>query len=185
MATQTLLRPQQFPAIDDAVVRRLHRRLVVEIKRICPSSLVNHREDIVQAALIRVVRLSDEDGARVFSLPYLRKVAMSAMIDELRRHRRRCEDVLDGESLTALPHGLHDPENHAIARQVALAIQQSLARLGDARRLAARMHLEGHSVPEAARNLGWSNKRVANLTFRGLRDLRRTLTAQGYAGSAT
>ena len=129
--------------------------------------------------------MSDEEGLRVFTLPYLRKVAISVTVDELRRHRRRCEETLDSETLTAFRQERPGPEDHAIAQQVGRAIREGLALLGNARRAAVSLHLEGHSVPEAARSLGWSNKRVANLTYRGLRDLRRQLTAQGYAGSAT
>ena len=47
------------------------------------------------------------------------------------------------------------------------------------RRLAVTLHLQGHSVPEAARLLDWAVKRTENLVYRGLADLRECLTAKG------
>ena len=42
------------------------------------------------------------------------------------------------------------------------------------------LHLQGHSVPDAARLLGWPAKRTENLVYRGLADLRRCLIAKGH-----
>jgi RNA polymerase sigma-70 factor (ECF subfamily) len=50
---------------------------------------------------------------------------------------------------------------------------------GDRRR-AVMLYLQGHSVPEAARLLGWTAKRTENLVYRGLADLRHCLRAKGH-----
>ncbi len=170
-----------FPSIDEDVVDDLRRQLARDVKRVCPSWLASHGEDIVQAALIRVVRLTGGENETTFSSSYLQKVAVSATIDEIRRHRRRSEHILDDVYVDRLAQPRPGPEERAIGRQMGRAIRDSLARLGEDRRLAVTLHLQGHSVPEAAQYLGWSSKRVANLTYRGLRDLRRGLAARGFA----
>jgi RNA polymerase sigma-70 factor (ECF subfamily) len=47
------------------------------------------------------------------------------------------------------------------------------------RRLAVTLHLQGHTVPEAARILDWAAKQTENLVYRGLADLRACLMAKG------
>jgi RNA polymerase sigma-70 factor (ECF subfamily) len=47
------------------------------------------------------------------------------------------------------------------------------------RRLAVILHLQGHSVREAARLLDWAFKRTENLVYRGLADLRACLQSKG------
>lgn len=174
---------RQSPSLDDDAIDRLRRQLAGEVKRVCPRRLASERDDIVQAALIRILRLMRGDGDTTISSAYLRRVAVTATIDEIRRQRRRSEDTLaDGVDVA---HSLPGPEEHAIGQQLQRAIQSSLARLGEARRQAVSLHLRGHSVPEAAHSLGWSRKRVANLTHRGLRDLRRGLVEGGFKVTTT
>ena len=47
------------------------------------------------------------------------------------------------------------------------------------RRLAVTLHLQGHSVPDAARVLDWPVKRTENLVYRGMADLRECLMSKG------
>jgi DNA-directed RNA polymerase specialized sigma24 family protein len=64
-------------------------------------------------------------------------------------------------------------------REIRRFLTVCLERLVRPRRLAVILHLQGESAGDAATLLGWDRKRVYNLTFRGLRDLRRCLAAQG------
>jgi RNA polymerase sigma-70 factor (ECF subfamily) len=41
------------------------------------------------------------------------------------------------------------------------------------------LYIQEHTVPEAARILGWTLKRTENLVYRGLADLRACLAAKG------
>jgi len=61
-----------------------------------------------------------------------------------------------------------------------LAIRACLAAANRDRRLALVLYLQGHSVPEAARILGWDVKRTENLVYRGLADLRQCLLNKGH-----
>ena len=95
---------QDAPAID---YHRLRRQLLRSVTRVCPPWLVDRREDIVQASLMRVMKALDRE--RSGSSPpasYVWKVAYSATIDEIRKIRRRREVPLEPavqESPDAVP----------------------------------------------------------------------------------
>jgi RNA polymerase sigma-70 factor (ECF subfamily) len=109
---------------------------------------------------------------------YLWRVAYTATVDEIRRLRRRREVAFEDAS-PERPAPDADPERAHAGSEIGEGLAACLARLVQARRLAVALYLQGHSVPEAARLLGWGEKRVENLVFRGLADLRRCLAAKG------
>ncbi len=167
------------PPIEDDTLNGLRRQLVQVVKRICPAWLSSHQEDIVQASMIRVLQVSSESGGS-FSTSYLWKVVFNVTVDEIRRQRRRPEGSLDDSETNELAQLTPGPEQRAMGWQLGRAIRHCLAGLGEDRRLAVTLHLQGHTVPEAGRFLGWPTKRVANLTYRGIGDLRRCLAAKGF-----
>jgi RNA polymerase sigma-70 factor (ECF subfamily) len=157
------------------------------VRRQCPPWLADQAQDIAQAALAKVVVLDKAaEGKRPLTTFYLHRVAHSALVDEIRRRKRRREVSLEAptdEGKDALPfepraHG--DPESHTSYRQLGLAIRGCLARAKRDRRLAVVLYLQGHSVAEAGRILGWDTKRTENLVYRGLADLRQCLSAKGH-----
>jgi RNA polymerase sigma-70 factor (ECF subfamily) len=161
----------------------LRRDLVRVVGRLCPSWLADKRDDLVQVALLRVMHVVEtkapsSEGKRSASTSYLYKVAYSVLIDELRRLRRRRETDLDDETVVLTSVG-DDPERTTAARQIGRGIRGCLRAMKKERRLAVTLHLQGHTVPEAARILDWAFKRTENLVYRGLADLRACLTAKG------
>ena len=166
---------QQEPLADE-----LRAELSRAVRSVCPPWLQDHREDIVQNAVIRVLELlRRSEGNRQLTPSYLWKVAYSAMIDEIRRlHPERqaamTPAVLEGASFSGA-----DPERESSGREVGEAIQGCLMQLVRPRRLAVTLYLYGHSVPEAARLLGWGVKRTENLVYRGLADMRGCLKTKG------
>lgn len=158
-------------------------RLGKAVGRVCPPWLREVREDLVQVAMIRVVESDRKsDGIRDLSSSYLLKVAYSALIDEIRRRRRKKEPELDEDhDQTRLGDHTPGPERHAAGAELGRAIQGCLAALIRPRRMAVALHLRGHGVPEVSELLGWNRTRAENLVYRGLRDLRRCLSEQGVA----
>ena len=71
------------------------------------------------------------------------------------------------------------PERETRARQLGEGMRECMTHLARPRRLAITMYLQGHSVPDAGRILGWTTKKTENLVYRGLADLRRCLEAKG------
>jgi RNA polymerase sigma-70 factor, ECF subfamily len=156
------------------------------VRRQCPSWLSDHAQDIAQAALAKVIAAAQRaEGDRPVSSFYLYRVAHSALVDEIRRRKRRQEVQLEGpteedDAPSLEPRAQGNPENSASFRELGGAVRDCLLIAKRDRRLAVTLYLQGHSVPEAAAILGWDAKRTENLVYRGLADLRQCLMGKGY-----
>ncbi len=173
--------PSSFEPLSDEEVARLQRNLETAVAKLCPRSLAQRREDLVQEALLKVTRVvAGSPAGRELNATYLWRTAYCALVDELRRLRRRGEVALEAagppESVASLRPG---PAAVRRSREIRRALADCLRGLIEPRRLAVILHLQGEPPREAAELLGWPRKRVHNLTFRGLRDLRRCLSAHG------
>jgi len=167
---------------DDARVVEIRSRLGRAITRICPAWLNDYREDILQAAMVRLLSVGQPERIAALPSSYLWKVAYSAMIDEIRRLRRVRATSLDlelNDPPTNDPGA--DPERVQAGQRLGEGIRGCLATLAEARRQAVTLHLVGHSGPEISRLLRWDLKRVENALYRGLADLRACLTSKGLA----
>jgi len=160
---------------------QLRSRLAIAVARVCPSWLAADRDDLVQIAMLKVMHVGrDREGNEELSSSYLHRVAFSAVIDEMRVRRRRSEVPLDPDEGGDLRDTrLADPERTTRAREIGRGVRACLAAMSGDRRVALTLRLLGNSVPEAARRLGWPGKRVENLVYRGLADLRACLERKG------
>ncbi|WP_426750297.1 RNA polymerase sigma factor [Myxococcus sp. Y35] len=173
---------QAMGALPAGELEQLRKDLARAVARVCPSRLADRRDDLVQTAMMRVMELQrrDPDRSRLSSA-YLYRVAYTALVDELRNVSRRREvDLSEVESLPEQPVASSDPEKAAGGAQIAQAVRDCLRKLVQDRRLAVTLYLQGHSVPEAARLLGWDDKRTENLIYRGLSALRLCLATKGF-----
>ena len=158
-------------------VTELRQTLARVVARVCPAWLAGQRDDLVQAAVMRVVqrferRSPGSEGDPPVTSSYLYRVAHSVLVDEIRRVRRRRETDLDDGMTDHVSVTTPDPERMAVSAEIGDGIQSCLAGLKQDRRLAVTLYLQGHTVSEAARILDWPLKRTENLVYRGLADLR-------------
>lgn len=165
-------------------VTALRQDLTRAVARVCPSWLAGQRDDLVQAAIMRVMQrfeggVPGSEGDPRLTSSYLYKVAHSVLVDEIRRVKRRRETDLDDGMVAETTVTSADPERTAASVEIGQGIQCCLAGLKRDRRLAVTLYLQGHTVGEAARILDWSLKRTENLVYRGLADLRVCLTSKG------
>lgn len=177
---ESAARPAATSLPDDRY-SELRSGLERAVARICPPWLADEREDLVQVALTRVLEIERRsEGERRFASSYLWRVAYSTLVDEIRRVRRRQEVPLEDEAgAGAMAAERPGPRDRATGGEIARGLRECLARMVRPRRLAVTLHLQGHTVPEAARLLGWGAKRTDNLVYRGLADLRRCLVSMG------
>jgi RNA polymerase sigma-70 factor, ECF subfamily len=162
----------------------LRRDVARVLARLCPSWAADRRDDLVQAALMRIMRIvqgqpPSGEANRAVSMPYLYKVAYSVLVDQVRQLRRRRETELDEEGIGLTASASENPERTSASREIGRGIRECLRAMKRERRLAVTLHLQGHSVPDAARILAWTPKRTENLVYRGLGDLRECLMAKG------
>ena len=175
------MRPEQPRASDPGAPERSERpawllqTLRAAVARARPSDLASQREDRVQVALLRVLeREAQDEQNQVRTASYLWRVAFSVIADELRRRRAdqlRSRRTMVGEEPA--------PEGRAPLPELGLGIRDCLGRLAEPRRMAVLLHLQGFRADETAGVLHWAVKRVQNLTYRGLADLRECLERKG------
>jgi RNA polymerase sigma-70 factor (ECF subfamily) len=167
--TEALRRNAEFAALAE--------RLSVAVRRTAPRWLQSEVPDLVQAAVVRVLRTRGDEVNNAF----LYRVAHSVIVDEIRRRGRRPEALSETAASTegtAGP-GTGSPERRAEGSQAAGAILEVLQALAVDRRRAVTLYLQGHTVPEAAQLLGFDRKKTENLVYRGLDDLRDGLRERG------
>jgi RNA polymerase sigma factor (sigma-70 family) len=167
------------PGPDAQAHEALRRELVRAMRRVCPQSLAADAEDLVQESMIRLLRARKLEGDTVVSTTYLKKVAYSAVVDEIRRRRRRIAVVpqADTEIEAASDETSSTTPDLALGNAMEICMQQ----LQEHRRQALTLHLLGYSGPEVARMMECNAKRVENLTLRGLAQLRECLRGQGLS----
>ena len=180
------LRRENAVAVGDEVLdyATLRQDVAKAVARLCPRWMVNRRDDLVQAAIMRVMQITEKrsasgEGNQPLSTSYLYKVAYSVLVDEIRRLRRWRETDLDDEAVAPLAIARENPERTAASKEIGRGLQDCLMQMKRERRLAVTLHLQGHTVPEAARILDWAAKQTENLVYRGLADLRECLMARG------
>lgn len=167
-----------------AVLVRLHSRALYRLA----ARIVGHperAEDVVQEAFLRAFRALDRFDDRGEILPWLRRIAANAAIDELRRARR--EEPLGGEEhwergdweASRLPPSVEpSPDRRAASAQVGRAARRALSGLSPDERAAFLMrHVEGCSIAEISRALGKRENATKQSIFRAVRKLRRSLAA--------
>jgi RNA polymerase sigma-70 factor (ECF subfamily) len=170
--------------LSEDTVADLRSRLERAVARACPSWFSAHRDDVVQNALVKLVRrLEQEQGGRnpAFSPMYLMKAAHGAAVDEIRRWCRggKTTLALDEEVLERRPSAEPGPERNSVSREIGRAIQECLAKLVGSRQLAVTVFLQGSTAPETSRRLGWTLGKTEKLVYRGLSDLRGCLREKG------
>lgn len=161
----------------------LRRQLTSAIARICPSWLAEHRDDLVQTAILKVMKIeSQREGETVWTPFYLSRLAYSALVDEIRHRRRRPEEPLGEEEEAEMPPSQStSPEQNTLGKELGRELRVCLQALVDARRRACTLHLLGHGTGEVARLLDWEIKKTENAIYRGLSDLRLCLEKKGLA----
>ncbi len=108
---------------------------------------------------------------------WLLRIASNAAIDHIRKNKRHGSDctVSSEQALPAV-----DPAPSADRRlHINRAIQQAMASLSDAERLAFTLkHHQGHSIAETARALKVNSNACKQTLFRAVQKLRRHLTTE-------
>jgi len=150
------------------------------VRRNAPPWLQNSTDDLVQDAAMKILEiLNRSEGNRAFSSSYLWKVGYSVVIDEIRRARRRKEMVLEDEKNAQVLSPGPGPEGLARMRIAGQAIRSCLALLSEERRQVLSLRLIGYKIREISSLLEWTFKRVENLVYRGMSELRSCLERKG------
>ena len=158
----------------------LRARVSGAVARLCPSWLAGERDDLTQAAMMRLFKVLPDEGTGAVLSSYVWKTAFSVTIDEIRSRTRRRETPLDADDASSIARtDAPSPERAAMGRELGRSIRRCLASLARRRRAAVVLFLLGHTVRDTGARLGWNEKKAENLMYRGLADLRSCLAAKG------
>jgi RNA polymerase sigma factor (sigma-70 family) len=143
------------------------------LRRLCPSDLRAQSQDLAQAVLLRLLE-ADRARGPVRSQEYVIRTIHSVTIDELRRRARAGDARLARESADVH----QDAPEHL--RDLGAAVEGCLTAMAGDRRRVVFLHLQGFSSQEASVLLHMDQKRLRNLTFRGMSELRACLERRGF-----
>jgi RNA polymerase sigma-70 factor (ECF subfamily) len=137
-------------------------------------------DELLQELRLRFWR-ARKDGLRDLSAGYVRRTAISAALDIIRRRRANRNVSIDDEEqlVSPLPSPAAGPSELFDQGELARRVARAVDALAPARRTVVRMHLQGYKREEIAELLRWSDARTRNLLYRGLADLRTALLAEG------
>jgi RNA polymerase sigma factor (sigma-70 family) len=172
------------PALED-VVRRFGNfmRRTAHRHSLASSEL----DDVVQETRIRLWKaLGTPDKIQQAPASYIYRTAMSAALDFLRRRRARREDSFDPQpGAPTLPFASPiEADTAVLESEVQAAVLRAVNLLVESRRAVVRMYLAGYERDEIADLLGWSEAKTRNLLYRGLADVRQSLSSWGFGPGA-
>lgn len=167
----------------ELVLERYGKILRAAIARTVPAAMALEIDDIEQEARIRVWKALAERRPIQRLESYVYRIGVTAAIDALRKVRARREEQLDDEAEsgggeTATP-PLSWPDGVRRRREAVETVRGCLERLGVNRRRAVGLRLHGLTHGEISDLTGWSQAKIRNLAYRGLRDLRACCRAAG------
>jgi RNA polymerase sigma-70 factor, ECF subfamily len=170
------------------VVEEYGRFLNNAIAKLCPKDLGIQFSDIEQDARLRLWRALESEREIRDLASYIYRIAATATIDAVRRVKARREEQLrlesdDEEGETKIAQLSADPDKSpdliAGRLQIIKKVEATLASFPGEHRTALGMHLEGMTTQEIAAVLGWNEPKARNVVYRGLKDLRLKLRAEG------
>jgi RNA polymerase sigma-70 factor (ECF subfamily) len=172
----------------NGILEKYDRFLRNTIVRMCPKGLGLQFNDIQQEARLQLWRAIESEREISHPGSYIYRIAISVTLKAIQRAKARREEQLRLAEETDEPGGALDslatdpnrsPEALAEQSELIAKIEQALARLPENRRLAVGLYLKGMSTEEISDLMGWSEPKARNLAYRGLKDLRDQLRAEG------
>jgi RNA polymerase sigma-70 factor (ECF subfamily) len=139
-------------------------------------------DEAIQEVRIRLWRtLATAPDIQRVPATYIYRTTVSAMLDLIRRRRSQREAAIESleSRVSTLPASTPSPDAGLDTSDVTQAVAQAIDAIPESRRAVVRMYLAGYAREEIAALLSWSEPKTRNLLYRGLDDLRRTLTARG------
>jgi RNA polymerase sigma-70 factor (ECF subfamily) len=137
-------------------------------------------EDIEQEVKLKLWKLLRK-GKKVDNLPsYIRKVAYSATVDELRKMRKQVptRELRSGADRDALQDLLsskwpsRSPQEKLEEKEIRAAVRGQIEGLGEDRKCILLLYLAGMSVEEMSQFCRWDKIKVRHLLYRGIDDLK-------------
>ncbi|MEW5901002.1 MAG: RNA polymerase sigma factor [Acidobacteriota bacterium] len=154
--------------IRQVIQKNLHRNDALEV------------EDIEQEVKLKIW-IFLKKGKKIHNLAsYIKKVAYSTTVDELRKMRKQSppreldelKRVYISAELVSKEDSARKPELFLEDKENRISIRRSLESLSENRKQVLRLYLEGFSIEEIGEYFDWDKTKVRHLLYRGIADLR-------------
>ncbi len=164
---------KQYAGLISAIVGKVGRRLGWRRDTFRAGLL----QDIEQEVLLDLWKQISRGQTIEFPTSYIYTAAYRESLRVLRREAVREMEPIEGSPAEEVA-AVGDPFQSLAAKESFREIILGLKRLAPDRAAAVRAHLAGFGLQELMIQQGWSYQKARNLLFRGMDDLRRTLTGE-------
>jgi len=153
-------------------------RIVIQ-KNIFPSDGID-LEDIEQEVKLKIWKLLKK-GKKVEKLPsYIKKIAFTAAIDELRKMRKQTNSFearalkqINPSSMNEIADQTHiKPEDFFEKKELKQSVLDAIETLSENRKQVIRLYLYGVTIDEIGELFSWDKTKVRHLLYRGIDDLK-------------
>lgn len=163
----------------DCALKALMPVLVSELRALgCPLSSPD-AEDLLQEARIRIWQALRDRGDKILFIDaYAKRVVLSVFINEfhdLCRQRGLIEAAGRHGGPIRTPGTCREFPEGLLGNEVG----ETMRRLGEAKRRAIELRLEGFTFAEIAHLNGWSTRKAHGVYYRGIKELRGLLAKRG------
>jgi RNA polymerase sigma-70 factor (ECF subfamily) len=149
-------------------------------------------EDLEQEVRLRLWKTFEHEREIADPASFIRRVALTAAIDTVRRIKARREEPLkndageqrDSAGERADPSPAASPEEVARGREIWRKLKTAMNRIPESRQHPVKLHLQGFTSDEIGRLLGFTEAKARNLVYRGMDDLKRELRTEGIEHEA-
>lgn len=137
-------------------------------------------EDIEQEVKIKIWSLLKK-GKKVENLPsYIKKVAYTATVDELRKMRKQSpirksdhlRDIFSSTKSNNSENNNNLPEMLFEEKELKSSLIKLINSLGENRKQVLRLYLNGMSIEEICEFLAWDKTKVRHLLYRGINEIK-------------
>lgn len=169
---------QEFQILFDRHAPRLRAMLA----RRCASNPHVEVDDVLQEVSIRLWRALCDEREITNPASYLTRVAMTTLIDGVRRAGTRSAEIADTDTGEQVESETAMPDQLASAEQLAGEIDVCIGSMAANRRRALGLYLQGMNTLEIGRVCGWSEAKARNLAYRALADLKQEINGNDHDG---
>jgi RNA polymerase sigma-70 factor (ECF subfamily) len=169
------LKEEEFIELLDAYARYMN----LQLHRYNLNKYGIDPEDILQDVRVRIWKLVQSDRTILKPASYIKRIVSSAVIDQIRKHRRD-GDLLYHEKQKRISEEGFSYSGEALHKKAfEETVGKAVERLIDSRRQVVKLYLMNFTIQEIASYLNWSQDKTRNLLYRGLADIKKSLKAQG------
>ncbi len=155
------------------------------VKAKIPYYLFDKSDDIVQDIMVKLLRADQGNEASISNYGYLKKAAMSVMIDHIRMYKSKAslENQMGDVELSGIEfeNKQESPESWAERQLLLEQVYQAISSFSQSKQTTLLLYLRGLKIKDIAVLTGCRMSKVRNDVYRGKSEILKILNAQGVS----